>query len=346
MNYEQIIKNWKKVFLVDMRKENSHIFSELATKWIKKILNQNKKILILVNKKWYSNWSICKDCWFIPKCKNCDITISYHLNQAWEEFWLCHICKTQYEKFLICPNCQSKNIMNYGYGTQQIKEIIKQQFNTDSLIIESQKANSIAKTNLITTEINKYKIIIWTSLLTTPMANIDFDLIIFLNADMSLNIPDFNSNWRNFLFIYETLINYKTENYIVQTFNPWNYSIQYAIRLDILWFKKTELKNRLSFNYPPYTQMCAILYKDEIEEKLFNKINTLFQELLFLKEKYWNSTIEIFSTPALIYKMFGKYRYNIILKWNNLREFMDIAFSKLKILSRWFKIDREPENIV
>jgi len=67
-------------------------------------------------------------------------------------------------------------------------------------------------------------------------------------------------------------------------------------------------------HYPPFGELCVILYKNEIEESLFTKVDTLHKDLLYLKEKYQLKNIEIYSTPPLVYKMFGKYRYNIILK--------------------------------
>jgi primosomal protein N' len=92
--------------------------------------------------------------------------------------------------------------------------------------------------------------------------------------------------------------------------------------------------------------MAIILYKHEIEEKLFNKVNKLYQELNYLKEKYQFSDLEIYPTPPLIYKIFGKYRYNIILKSKNLRDFLEIAFEKLRIYEKRFKIDRKPNQLV
>jgi hypothetical protein len=78
---------------------------------------------------------------------------------------------------------------------------------------------------------------------------------------------------------------------------------------------------------------------------MFTRVNKLYQELLFLQQKEafgW----EIFATPPLVYKMYDKYRYNIVLKWNWLRQFLDKAFVDLQIRDRGFKIDRLPENIV
>lgn len=103
---------------------------------------------------------------------------------------------------------------------------------------------------------------------------------------------------------------------------------------------------RKESHYPPFADLCVILYKNEIEERMFSKVDALYKELLYLKEKYQMLGLEIYSTPPLIYKMFGKYRYNIILKGKDLKNFMDIAYTKLKMASKGFKIDRDAESIV
>lgn len=79
-------------------------------------------------------------------------------------------------------------------------------------------------------------------------------------------------------------------------------------------FRKKENKFREKNKYPPFTEICIILYKNEIEKTMFNKVDKLNKELLYLKEKYLMKDLEIYTTPPLIYKMFGKYRYNIVLK--------------------------------
>ena len=84
--------------------------------------------------------------------------------------------------------------------------------------------------------------------------------------------------------------------------------------MDEKHFREEENQFRELNKYPPYADLCVILYKNEIEEKVFNKVNQLYKELLYLAQKYQMKDIEIYSTPPLIYKMFGKYRYNIILK--------------------------------
>jgi primosomal protein N' (replication factor Y) (superfamily II helicase) len=347
-----------------MTKELNPFFSQLTLRWIQKLLNQNsnhqlssgwnhplspmKRIWILVNKKWYANWVICQDCGHIPQCKRCSVSINYHKLSSWEFMWLCHICKTQYNLPTICPECWSKKIKDFGLGTQKVAEFIKNEFGKESIIIESQTVNSPSKIKKINEEIKSKNpdILIWTSLLTTPLKDFHLDLIIYLNADLGLNIPDYTSSEKNFYFLYEWITKHQNCNFIVQTFNPSNYSIRKACKMNEQEFREEENKFREKHNYPPFSEICIILYKNEIEKRLFTKVDKLNKELLYLREKYMMKDLEIYTTPPLIYKMFGKYRYNIVLKWNNLRNFMDIVYTKLNLASKWFKINRMADTII
>jgi len=350
MNYEQFKHNIngkiKSIFLVDMTKEIDLYFSQLVQRWIEKYTLEGKKIWIIVNKKWYSAWFICKDCWTVPQCDHCSVSISYHKGDNWEEFWLCHICKKQYNLPSKCEKCWSANIKWFWIWTQKVAEYIKSNYWLESLVIESEKVNSPNKIKKTVEQVPDYKIFIWTSLLSTPIKDFELDLIIFLNADMWLNIPDYTSQEVNFNLLYDTFNHHSTSNFVVQSFNINQYSIRSACKLDKSEFLSFDNEFRKANNYPPFTDLCIILYKNEIEQRLFNSVDKLYKELLFLREKYDMKDLEIYSTPPLIYKKFGKYRYNIILKWKNLRDFMDVVFSKLSLASRWFKIDWQAESIV
>ena len=352
MNYE-LFNHWdKKIFLVDMKKELNKNFSELFDKWIRKYLAQKKRIGILINKKGFDSWIICHHCGHVPQCDRCSIAINYHLLPNWDKIWICHICKKQYLYPKTCEQCWNDEIKEYGLGTQKLAQILKEEYWAESLIIESETVNSKNKIEKFVNQLNEfsakgiYPICIWTSLLTTPIKNRPFDLLIFIDADIGLNIPDYNANEKNFYFLYEAFSKHSTKNFIVQTLNPEQYSIRCACRLNKEEFFSIENEFRKSNNYPPFWEMCLILYKDEIEEKLFNKVDQLYKELLYLQEKYQMKDMEIFTTPPLIYKVFWKYRYNIILKWKGVRNFMDIVYTKLSLNRKGFKINWMPETMV
>ena len=215
MNYE-CFDHWdKKIFLVDMKKELDKNFSELFDKGIRKYLAQKKRIWILINKKWFDSWIICHHCWHIPQCDRCSIAVNYH--------------KKQYIYPKTCEQCWSEEIKEYGLGTQKLASILKEQYWAESLIIESETVNSKNKIEKFETKLSEFSqswitpICIWTSLLTTPIKNRPFDLLIFLDADIWLNIPDYNANEKNFYFLYEAFVKHSCKSFIVQTLNPEQY---------------------------------------------------------------------------------------------------------------------------
>ncbi len=346
MSYTQFQYPKKDIFLIDMRAELSKPFSEIVQKWIAKYISQWKKIAIIVNKKWYATGTVCKECGYIPRCTHCDVPIGYHLDAQGGYTWLCHICKRHYPNTPTCPQCGWHDTKMYGLWSQQVAQRIEDTYRIIPLLIESEKVNSPSKIKKITTSLATAQIVVGTTLLSQPPQGVRFDLLIVVQADSRLNIPDYQSSRQTFTFLYETFSNHHDATFLIQSYNPEHAAVQSACKLDLEGMRKSELEMRKQFGYPPVLEMCVLLYKHEIEERLYGSVNKLYQELLFLKENYAMSDLEITTTPPLIYKMFGKYRYNIILKGSNLRQFMDIAYSKLKMPSRGFKIDREPMGIL
>jgi primosomal protein N' (replication factor Y) len=230
-------------------------------------------------------------------------------------------------------------------GLQKIEKTINDQFPTcKTLLVDAEKAGSLSKMQRLTQEINGARCIIATSLLQTPPTGWKPDAIIVLRADSMLSIPD----WKVAEHCYHMLQNIIANNacpIIIQAYTPLHYSITAACKMDDALFWQEENAYREQYEYPPYGEMAIVLYRHEIEETMFTRVNKLYQEFLFIQEKD-KFEGEIFATPPLIYKMYDKYRYNIVLKGKNLRTFLGKAFVQLKIRERGFKIDWLPENIV
>jgi len=350
MNYEQftptINGQTKNIFLVDMSKELDYHFSQLTQQWIHKYLKQNKRILIIWNKKWYNSGIICHDCGHIPQCHNCSVSINYHKDIHGDSFGLCHICKTQYQLPTSCKKCHKTNIKAYGMGIQQIAQRCKQEYNKDAYIIDSNTVNSPNKIKKVQDNIQTQQIIIGTSILTAPLQSRKPDLIIILAADHGLHIPDYTATENNFYHIHDTIHHHQTSNFIVQTFNPEEPSIRFACADKKDAFEQNNNEFKKAHRYPPFGEIVVISYKNEIESRLHNKVDTVYKELLYLQQKYQTENMEIYTTPPLVYKMFGKYRYNIVIKGMAIRWFIDIVYSKLKLAQKWFKLDRQAAGIL
>jgi len=336
-------KQWKKIAIVDMLTENSKLFWDVTLKTIKKYKKQWKKVLFVVNRKWYTSSSICENCGYINKCENCDIPIwKYVVDKNF--IYMCPICRKVYESNLECKKCKSTRIKDIWIWTYKMQEILKEYFDIDSYIIENTSINSLNKIEKVKLELKNKQFVISTSILSCEYWFIP-DLIIFPNADTWLLLPDFNVWEKHFLFLYEFIKKYRTLNFIIQTFNIEHYVYKSILKLNLDDFWKQELEFRKSLNYPPYTELAVIMYKTEIEDRLYRKISKLENELKYLIEKE-NTHIEIYPTPQLVYKKFSKYHYNIILKWKNLKSFLDKAVVLLKLKEKWFQVDWLPTNLI
>ena len=337
-------KKWKKIALVNLLAWPSRLFWELTDKSIKKYISNWKKILFITNRKWFSSSNICKDCGYIPRCKHCSIPIAKYKNQN-QFIHMCPICKRIYENTWICQKCWGTNIIESWIWTYKLQEILQEKYNIKSFIIENTDINSKNKILKTQKEIQNKQFIISTNIFSQYSKNFIPDLIIFFNADTWLSIPDFNVWEKHFLFLYEFIKKYPTSNFIIQTYDIEHYVYKYILQLDLDWFWEKELEYRKQFNYPPFSEIVVLKYKNEIEESLYRKMSKLESELKYLIEKE-NIDIEIYQTPQLVYKKFWKYNYNIIIKWKDIKPFFDQAIKRLRIKEKWFQIDWLPNNLI
>ncbi len=350
MNYERFLHQWdkkeKKVFLVDMKEEKgSLMFSALAQKTLETYLPAWKRVLVLWGKKWLASGMMCQDCWFIPKCSHCDIPVAYHRDHAWDVFGICHICKKSYQPIGSCPSCHGHGLELFGAWLQKIEALLNEKYPQCTIrVVDGQSVSSLPKIQKLTVELSNIQCLLWTSVLEVPPVWWKPDVVIVMRADASLSVPDWKVAEHCYNMIDATIKHYDCP-IIVQAYSVWHHAIKYACKQDHEAFWAEENTYRKDFWYPPYGEMALILFKHEIEETMFTRVNKLYQELLFMQQKEsfgW----EIFATPPLVYKMYDKYRYNIVLKGEWLRPFLDKAFVSLKIRDRGFKVDWLPENIV
>lgn len=349
MQYERFIHQMhgieKQVYLVDMKEDaRAWLFSSLAKKTLDAYVPQWKKILIVWWKKWLAAGIMCQDCGYIPKCNHCDIPVAFHKDQWWQTFWICHICKKNYQALWECPQCHGYHMDFFGTWMQKMQTMLLELYPTLSIqTIDASMVSSIPKITTVMQHLHDVQCVIATSLLQEAPHNWKPDIVIVIRADSMLSIPDRKVSEHCYHMLDACIKNYTCPT-IVQAYSIWHHAILAACKQQDTLFWQEENTYRQQFQYPPYTDMALILYKHEVEETMFTRVNKLYQELLFL-QKSLSFEGEIYATPPLIYKMYDKYRYNIVLKGKNLHDFLEKAFLQLKIRDRGFKIDWLPENI-
>lgn len=191
-----------KIELIDMadeiRHKNYSIFSTAMKAKIQDCIDKDEQIILFLNKRGYATYVRCLDCGEVIKCPHCDVTLTYHKH---DNKLRCHYCEYQRDMFISCPNCNGHNLKFVGSGTQKIEEQINSIFNGAKVIrydVDTTKQKDGHQKLLEKFERKEANILLGTQMIAKGL---DFENVTFvgvLNADISLNIPDFRANERTF----------------------------------------------------------------------------------------------------------------------------------------------------
>lgn len=309
---------------VDMRheyKKKNFIFSDKLIEEIKNKTSKKEQTIIFLNRRGYSTVLTCNSCGNTFKCPNCDIPLTYHKE---DKSLKCHYCDFTNRNYSTCQNCHSKDINYFGLGTQKVEEeliklipgirVIRMDIDT------TRKKGSHSK--IITSfEDNEYDVLIGTQMISKGLDFKDVTLVGVINADASLNIPDFRSAERTFQLLSQVSgrsgRSDKLGNVIIQTFNKDHYSIEASINSNYDEFYNKEIAIRKQLNYPPFCDLILIKLKTpDYEEGL-----KMGEKIVYsLKNK--NGKI-LGPSAANAFKINNVYNINILIKCKKIDEFKE-----------------------
>ena len=335
-------KKMPKVYVVDMKDEiktGNSILSRVAIDLIEDRLRNKEQIMILINRRGYSNYIMCMGCGNVLKCPNCDISLTYHKTN---NTLRCHYCGYATNNLKRCPSCLSTDLVLRGIGTEKIEEYLKDKFSSARVVrMDRDTTTNKGMHEKIVKDFNdfKYDILLGTQMISKGLDFVNVTLVIVLSGDASLNIPDYRSAEKTFDMLTQVSgrsgRGKKNGVSLIQTFNPNHYSIILSKNHDYFRFYNEEMKIRKKLNYPPFCLLVSvrILSKDfELGSKLINKINKYLKGNL-------DDTYTILG-PTQSFKINNIYHYQIILKYqkdNNLYDtlkFIDSMYknnSKVKV---------------
>lgn len=352
------------VEVVDMRKEiekgNRSIFSHSLYKSIEHVLNNGEQGILLLNRRGYAQFVSCRSCGYVVKCRNCDISLTYH---SIENVLKCHYCGEIYPYPRICPSCRSKYIKHFGVGTQKIEEEIKKFFPTARVIrmdVDTTSTKGAHQRILNAFRKREYDFLLGTQMVAKGL---DFPMVTLVGviaADLSLNLPDYRSSEKTFQLITQVAGRAgrgdRKGRVVIQTYQPEHYAIQYASRHDYEGFFRREIEVRRNFGYPPFSHIIRILVTGEEEKsvlKLAQSINEwIGSEVntdLILKQ----GLIQFGVFPAPLEKIRNKYRWHVILKIKcdglfieRYHELMDKCLKRFRNSSNTVIVDFYPLSLL
>lgn len=328
-------KELPEVKLVDLNEEmktNKSYFSKVLINSIKECLKNNEQVILLLNRRGHSSFITCKNCGYTFKCPNCDITLTYHKTS---NTLRCHYCGYGDKKANICPECKEESINDLGCGTEKIEEELKKEINCRILRMDydtTSRKGSHEKM-IMAFKNHEYDILLGTQIVAKGLDFSNVTLVGVINADTSLNIPDFRSSENTFSLLSQVAgrsgRSNKTGKVIIQTFNPDHYAIKYTKTHDYLSFYKYEMNIRKTLKYPPYYFLCYIKLSGVDANYIFLEANKIKRSI----ERNLNGFSILGPTPCTIFRVNNIFRYGIILKYKkeeNLKELLEKVLDHYK----------------
>ncbi len=305
--------------LIDMTKEikqGNMIFSTQLRECIAQKIALHEQIMLLLNRRGFSTFINCSNCGYTYKCPNCDITLTYHKTS---NNLRCHYCGYAIQKDERCPKCHEQSLNYLGLGTQKVEEELHKIFPNISVLRMDQDTTSRKGSYQKIIDAfakQEYDVLLGTQMISKGLDFANVTLVGVINADTSLNIPDFRANEKTFSLLYQTAgrsgRSLKPGEVLIQTFNPDNKVLNYVKNNDYENFYLYEMNIRHELKYPPYTFIALIIVKSPNYEKVSLEANKIKKILM---GKISSSSIILGPTPAAMFKVNNIYHFQITIKY-------------------------------
>ena len=316
------------VHVVDLREElkngNRSILSIKLQELIADRLAKKEQIMLFLNRRGYAGFISCRECGHVAKCPHCDVSLSYHRNGK----LVCHYCGYEEPKPDACPECGSHHIGEFRAGTQQIEEIVKQQFPEARVLrmdMDTTRRKDGHEKILAAFANEEADILIGTQMIVKGHDFPNVTLVGVLAADMSLYADDYRAGERTFQLLTQAEgragRGQKKGEAVVQTYSPEHYAVQAAAAQDYEAFYMEEIRYREMMGYPPVENLLAVLVSCEDEVLLekgcrylkeyalrinkdraeiigpaapgIGKINDVYRRVLYLKSEKYDTLVKM-----------------------------------------------------
>ncbi|HHK5585395.1 TPA: primosomal protein N' [Streptococcus mutans] len=346
-----------KVEIVDFRdyigqQKVSNLTPVLLDK-IKDRLIKKEQVVLMLNRRGYSSFIMCRDCGYVDNCPNCDISLTLHMDTKTMN---CHYCGFLKGIPYVCPNCQSRQIRYYGTGTQKAYDELKQVLPEARILrmdVDTTKRKGAHEKILTKFGRHEADILLGTQMIAKGLDFPNVTLVGVLNADTSLNLPDFRSSERTFQLLTQVAGRAGRANkpgeVLIQTYNPNHYAIQLAREQDYEAFYRYEMRIRKALSYPPYyfTVGLTLSHKDEQEV-----IKKSYEIVALIKEGLTDKIKILGPTPKPVARTHNLYHYQIIIKYRYedqleivLNHILDLTQAKENKKLRLI-IDHDPQSFM
>jgi primosomal protein N' (replication factor Y) len=308
------------VEIVDLREDfrATHRVGPLSSKLSEAIaarLDQGTQSLILINRRGYSWFVICRSCGAGIQCENCSISLTYHKQRDRLE---CHYCGFSRRAPKACPKCASEHVYFFGAGSEQLEEKLREKFpgarvaRLDRDAVRTKRTYQQALDDFAS---GKVDILVGTQMVAKGHDFQRVTLVGVVSADSQLSLPDFRAAERTFQLLTQVAgragRGALPGEVLVETYYPEHYAIQLAARQDYLAFFERELQFRRLLHYPPFTALASVLVRDT---RIENAIRWSRQLSAFLAPQEARGVKVLGPAAAPLARLKREYRFQFLLK--------------------------------
>ncbi|MFA4991720.1 MAG: primosomal protein N' [Candidatus Omnitrophota bacterium] len=308
------------VEIVDMKDEVTKvkripIFSMRLKEWIEKDVNEERQVILFLNRRGFSTFINCRKCGHVVKCKRCSVSLTYHFDTR---KLICHHCDYRIDPPEICPKCNSSYIKYWGLGTEKVESEAHRLFPQAAIArMDTDATHKRGAHEKVLSRFKDHKIdvLIGTQMIAKGLDFPKVTLVGVISADTALSLPDFRAGERTFNLLTQVAGRAGRSDLggrvIIQTYTPQHYSIQAAKTHDYNAFYDKEIQFRKELNLPPFCHMVSITIRGRNEKRVMDLSERLRDSL----ERNKPENVDVLGpAPAPISRMKGMYRWNVFLK--------------------------------
>lgn len=316
-------------------------------------LAKKEQVVLMLNRRGYSSFVMCRECGTVDTCPNCDISLTLHMDT---KNMNCHYCGFSKDIPQVCPNCKRRSIRYYGTGTQKAYDELAELFPQARILrmdVDTTRKKGSHQALLDQFGQGEADILLGTQMIAKGLDFPNVTLVGVLNADTALNLPDFRSSERTFQLLTQVAGRAgraeKAGQVLIQSYNPQHYAIRFAKDQDYEGFYAYEMGIRRQLGYPPYYFTIGITLSHKKEEEV---VKRAYEVMNILRSGLSETSNILGPTPKPIARTHNLYHYQILIKYR-LEDELGPTLNQVLVLTQErenselrLSIDHEPQQFL
>jgi primosomal protein N' (replication factor Y) len=326
--------------IVDMRNVfvrhgKPRVFSDELLEAIRETRERGEQSIILLNRRGYSSFILCRSCGETIQCPNCDVTLTYHRS---ERVIVCHYCNHREAVPRLCPSCGKKYIYYVGEGTEQLEEMLRQLFpalRVARIDRDTTARRKVFEQSLADFSAGRIDTLVGTQMLAKGHDFPNVTLVGVVSVDAGLALPDFRSAERTFQLITQVAGRAgrgdRPGRVLIQTYHPYHYALRHACAQDYEGFYNEELRYRQNHSYPPFVALASLLVHGPDLGKVRNDSLELRKQLDAVNRE--RKCRVLGPAPAPLSRLKGEHRFQLLIKSRSRKDLREIADAALRAVA-------------